>query len=173
MSAPTAIETPPASEWPAVMRGASGNDAFWSMGNRFTVRLSSVESAGALTMLEVVAPAGAGPPLHVHHREAEVFYVLEGRMTYRAGDQSYELGPGSSIYLPRDVPHAFRVTGDAPARFLALTTPGGIEALYEQLRRLPDGDGLPAGPSAEEIGRWTQTAPAFGLQMCGPPLPAS
>ena len=144
---------------------------FWSMGNSFSVRVRSAESAGALTVLEVVAPPGSGPPLHTHHREAEVFYVLAGRMRYRAGDESFELAPGASIYLPKDVPHAFRVIGDVPARFLALTAPGGIESLYEGLGRAPDREGLPERPTADEIGAWLRAAPSYGLEICGPPLP--
>jgi quercetin dioxygenase-like cupin family protein len=150
---------------------AGATSAFWSMGNSFSVRLSSAESAGALTLLEVVAPPGTGPPLHVHRREAEIFYLLEGRMTYRAGDESYELVPGGSIYLPKDVPHAFRVIGDAPARFLALTAPGGIESLYEELGRAPAHEGLPGRPSADDIAAWLAAAPRYGLEVCGPPMP--
>ena len=153
----------------AFSAGAAG--AFWSMGNSFSVRLSSAESAGALSLLEVVAPPGSGPPLHIHRREAEIFYLLAGRMLYRAGDESYELGPGGSIYLPKDVPHAFRVIGDAPARFLALAAPGGIESLYEGLGRTPVHEGLPDRPSADDIAAWLAAAPAYGLQVCGPPIP--
>lgn len=153
----------------AFSAGAAG--AFWSMGNSFSVRLSSAESAGALTLLEVVAPPGSGPPLHIHRREAEIFYLLAGRMLYRAGDESYELDPGASIYLPKDVPHAFRVIGDAPARFLALTAPGGIESLYEGLGRTPDHEGLPVPPSADDIAAWRAAAPTYGLEVCGPPIP--
>jgi quercetin dioxygenase-like cupin family protein len=145
--------------------------AFWSMGNRFSVRLNSAESSGALTLLEVVAPPGTGPPLHIHRREAEIFYLLAGRMIYRAGDETYELVAGASIYLPRDVPHAFRVLGDAPARFLALTAPAGIERLYEELGRAADHDGLPDRPSADDIAAWLAAAPRFGLEICGPPMP--
>jgi mannose-6-phosphate isomerase-like protein (cupin superfamily) len=155
---------------PVLCDGDEGG-VFWCMGNSFSIRLRSTESAGALALLEVVAPVGTAPPLHVHHREAEVFYLLEGAMIYRAGDDAFELAPGSSIYLPKDVPHAFRVIGHRPARFLALTAPGGIEALYEQLGRPPARDGLPDKPSAEEIGSWLRAAETYGLEICGPPLP--
>jgi mannose-6-phosphate isomerase-like protein (cupin superfamily) len=151
-----------------VLRDAA--QVFWSMGNSFSIRLRSAESAGALTLLEVVAPPGSGPPLHIHRRESEVFYLLAGRMIYRAGDESFDLAPGESIYLPKDVPHAFRVIGDVPTRFLALTAPGGIESLYEELGRHPNREGLPDRPSAEEIGAWLSAAPRYGLEICGPPL---
>lgn len=55
-------------------------------------------------------------PLHVHHREAEAFYLLEGSMTYREGEDVFRPESGDLIYLPVDVPPAFRITGSSPAR---------------------------------------------------------
>jgi quercetin dioxygenase-like cupin family protein len=154
-----------------ILRHADAGDVIWAMGNRFTLKLRSAETAGALSMQEVVAPAGSAPPLHTHHREAEVFVLFEGSMIYRAGEQTFELGPGSSIYLPRGVPHAFRVLGPKPARFLALTFPGGLEGLYEEIGRPAPGPGLPNPPTPEEIAAWLQVSPKYGLEVSGPPLP--
>jgi quercetin dioxygenase-like cupin family protein len=154
-----------------ILREAGAGDVIWAMGNRFTLKLRSAETAGALSMQEVVAPAGTAPPLHTHHREAEVFVLYEGRMIYRAGDETFELTPGSSIYLPRGVAHTFRVVGADPARFLALTFPGGLENLYEEIGRPAPGPGLPDPPTPEEIAAWLQTSPKYGLELNGPPLP--
>jgi mannose-6-phosphate isomerase-like protein (cupin superfamily) len=165
----TSLPTGPGSV--PVARHVDEGTVFWSMGNRFTLKLGARDTTGQLGLLEVVAPVGTAPPLHVHHREAEVFYLLEGTMIYRAGDETFELAVGSSIYLPKDVPHAFRVTGRVPARFLALTVPGGLEALYGTLGRPPDHDGMPNPPSPEEIGNWLQTTQQYGLEVIGPPLP--
>jgi quercetin dioxygenase-like cupin family protein len=154
-----------------ILRHADAGDVVWAMGNRFTLKMRSAETAGALSMLEVVAPAGTAPPLHTHHREAEVFVLFEGTMIYRAGDETFELTPGSSIYLPRGLPHAFRVVGTDPARFLALTFPGGLEGLYEEIGRPAPGPGLPDPPTQEEIAAWLQASPKYGLELNGPPLP--
>ncbi|KQX69980.1 hypothetical protein ASD06_03025 [Angustibacter sp. Root456] len=95
-------------------------------------------------------------------------------MTYRAGDDVHHLEAGSFIYLPKGIPHAFRVTGSTPVRFLGLTTPGALLALYDEVgvpateRRLPGTDGR---PPAEEIGRWNEIGPRYGLQVVGPPIP--
>jgi hypothetical protein len=89
--------------------------------------------------------------------------------------QSAGKRPGSFIYLPAGVPHAFRVTGDAPVRFLAVVAPGGLMDLYDEVgqpaaeRRLPGADGA-ALP--EDIQRWLEAAPRYGIQVLGPPLPA-
>lgn len=95
-------------------------------------------------------------------------------MTYRAADELFELAAGSFIHLPRGVPHAFRVTGQIPVRFLSLTAPGMLMSLYDEVgipaseRRLPDDDGL---PMADEIARWNKVAPRYGLEVLGPPIP--
>ncbi|WP_082537614.1 cupin domain-containing protein [Angustibacter sp. Root456] len=117
---------------------------------------------------------GHRDPLHRHTHESEAFYLLEGTMTYRAGDDVHHLEAGSFIYLPKGIPHAFRVTGSTPVRFLGLTTPGALLALYDEVgvpateRRLPGTDGR---PPAEEIGRWNEIGPRYGLQVVGPPIP--
>jgi hypothetical protein len=110
----------------------------------------------------------------VHTREAEAFYLLEGAMTYRAGEQTHHLTAGDFIYLPKGVPHAFRVTGSSPVRFVGLAVPGALLALYDEVgvpaveRRLPGPDGLPFDV---EVARWNEVGPRYGLRVVGPPLP--
>lgn len=122
----------------------------------------------------ITQPSGIATPLHVHSREAECFYILDGTMTYRAGEESYGLEAGSFMFLPQGVPHAFRVTGDRPVRFIGLSVPGALMSLYDEVgvpareRRLPGRDGT---PMAEEIARWNEVAPRYGLQVVGPPIP--
>jgi quercetin dioxygenase-like cupin family protein len=99
-------------------RPAGDGDALWVMGGLMELKLHDEETAGALAVLEVTQPPGIATPLHVHHREAEVFYLIEGTMDYEAGGELHRLSAGSLIWLPRSVPHRFRVTGQTPARFL-------------------------------------------------------
>jgi quercetin dioxygenase-like cupin family protein len=156
-------------------RGAADYPATWALGSLFEQLASGAETGGAFGLSRVTQPPGTATPLHVHSREAEAFYLLDGSMTYRAGEQDYRLSPGSFIYLPAGVPHAFRVTGDAPVSFLAVVAPGGLMDLYDEVgqpaaeRRLPGADGaaLPA-----DVQRWLEAAPRYGIQVLGPPLPA-
>lgn len=146
----------------------------WAMGSLFERLLSGRASGGALDVSLITQPPGIATPLHVHSLEAEAFYVLEGTLLYRAADQVHELTAGSFIYLPSGVPHAFRITGRAPARFLGLVSPAGLLDLYDEVglpageRRLPGADGRPA---ADEIARWNEVGPRYGLQVVGPPIP--
>jgi quercetin dioxygenase-like cupin family protein len=166
----TTVPTTPA----AVHRPTHDGPATWAMGSLFEHLLTAGESAGALGVSLVTMPPGVGTPLHRHTHEAEAFYLLEGTLTYRAGEDIHHLEPGSFIYLPLGVPHAFRITGTRPAQFLALTTPGGLMGLYDEVgipareRRIPGPDGQPMDV---EIARWNVVGPRYGLEVVGPPLP--
>jgi hypothetical protein len=99
--------------------------------------------------------------------------VLAGTLDYEAGGQLHQLTAGSLIWLPKGVPHRFLITGDSPARFLGLALPGGLERLYRAVGLPAEGRTLPgAYPAEPEIARWQAAAPANGLQVLGPPLPA-
>jgi quercetin dioxygenase-like cupin family protein len=158
-----------------VYRPGGSGAATWAMGSLFERLVGADESGGSLGVSLVSQPPGTATPLHVHTREAEAFYLLDGTLTYRAGTETYRLEAGAFMYLPRGVAHAFRITGERPARFIGLTVPGGLLDLYDEVgipaleRRLPGEDGL---PMAEEISRWNEVGPRYGLSVVGPPLPA-
>ncbi len=127
-----------------VHRPKGDGEALWAMGSLMEVKLGPDDGDGTLGVMEVTQPPGVATPLHVHHHEAEVFFLLEGSISYEGGGELYELVAGDFLYLPKDVPHRFRITGDGPARFLALMTPAGLTGLYAEVghpaleRRIPD-----------------------------------
>ena len=145
------------------------------MGSLFEHLLGAEESGGRLGVALVTQPPGVATPLHRHTHEAEAFFLLEGTMTYRAGEEVFHLAHGDFIWLPQGLPHAFRVSGDLPVTMLALTEPGGLLGLYDEVgipateRRLPGANGL---AMEVEIPRWNEVGPRYGLQVLGPPLPA-
>jgi quercetin dioxygenase-like cupin family protein len=157
-----------------LVRQPGEGPATWAMGSLFERVVSGGETGGAFCMSLVTQPPGTATPLHVHTREAEAFYVLDGTLIYQAGEELHHLTAGSFIYLPTAVPHAFRVTGSTPVRFLGLASPGGLMDLYDEVgipareRRLPGPDGTPLG---EDVVRWLDVAPRYGLQVVGPPIP--
>jgi len=155
-------------------RGAAEGPATWALGSLFEQVASGADTGGTFGLSRVTQPAGTATPLHVHSREAEAFYLLDGSMTYRAGEQTYQLSPGSFIYLPAGVPHAFRVTGEAPVRFLAIVVPGGLMDLYDGVGRPAAARRLPGPDEADlagDIQRWLAAGHEYGLQVIGPPLP--
>ncbi|HEY0869194.1 MAG TPA: cupin domain-containing protein, partial [Acidothermaceae bacterium] len=89
-----------------VFRPANSGPATWAMGSLFERLVSGEESGDQLGASIVTQPPGIATPLHTHTHEAEAFYLLDGTMTYRAGEEIFHLGVGDFIYLPLGVPHA-------------------------------------------------------------------
>lgn len=96
-------------------------------GDLVTVKITGEQTGGALTAVEIVVPPGGGPPPHVHRRESETFYVVEGRLSFTVAGESIEAGPGATLHAPKDVPHFFRNLGSEPARMFAVAQPAGFE----------------------------------------------
>jgi quercetin dioxygenase-like cupin family protein len=105
---------------------ADGGERLLWMGEPTLIKATGAETGGRYSLVECfVTPAGA-VPRHVHHREDEAFYVLEGELTFQIGDATFEAGPGSFVFGPRDVPHTYTVKTPT-ARILMLFSPAGFE----------------------------------------------
>ena len=100
------------------------------------VKASAADTGGQYTLVEMTAPAGLQTPLHVHYREDEGFYVLDGSVTIEVGEETVELGPGQHAFGPRDVPHRFTVGPDG-ARMIWILTPSGFEDFVEEVSDRP------------------------------------
>jgi mannose-6-phosphate isomerase-like protein (cupin superfamily) len=134
-----------------------------------TVKATADRTGGAFGLLESQIAPGFSPPLHVHQREDESFYVLEGDVTMRCGDRTFRVGPGAFVFLPRGVPHTFVVEGHTPARMLTLLTPGGGEGVFIDGGRPAEAEGLPpaAPPDIEKLKAVSRT---YGADIIGPPM---
>lgn len=154
-------------------RSAGEGEALWFTTNRITIKARAEDTDGAFGLIEAEAPAGASPPLHVHHREDETFWVLEGEVTIRCGERCGEetlrLGAGDFAFLPRGVPHTFVVEGGRAARFINVITPGGFERFFADVGRPAEGPGLPpAGPPDVEL--LACVSGEYECELLGPPL---
>jgi quercetin dioxygenase-like cupin family protein len=109
-----------------IVRQDGAGNARWFHGMLATIKASAEETAGQLTAVEILAPAGAGSPLHVHHDEDEGFLVLEGEVTFEVGDAVVEAKAGDWLIGPREIPHRFTV-GEGGARMFWTLTPGGFD----------------------------------------------
>ena len=94
------------------------------------VKASGESTAGSLTLIELTIDGG--PPRHVHTREDESFYVQSGTLEVECGEDRFEAGPGSFVFLPRNLPHVFRTVG-GPATALLIITPGGLDTYFDEL----------------------------------------
>jgi mannose-6-phosphate isomerase-like protein (cupin superfamily) len=94
------------------------------------LKASRQSTGGALSVFET--SIGAGPPLHVHDRDDECFYVLDGALSVHCGGEVFEAAAGSFVFLPRGRPHRFWAVGPA-ARLLLIAVPGGIEDYFREI----------------------------------------
>lgn len=104
------------------------------LGGSIHIRVRSEDTDGRFGLIEQVVPAGfPGPALHVHPDFAETFYVIDGEIAVRVGDEAHEAGPGTVAVVPPGTPHTFANPSDRPARVLVFVTPGGFERYFEAL----------------------------------------
>jgi mannose-6-phosphate isomerase-like protein (cupin superfamily) len=126
-------------------------------GERFVIRTPSEDTNGLYSMLEVVADPRNGVPIHIHANEDEHFIVLEGTAHMAIGDKRSDVAAGSSITVPKGVPHAWCNRSDTPLRMLVLFSPGGIDELFRENARRDNVDVM-------------ALAGKFGTRMIGPAL---
>ena len=107
-------------------------EALWWIGMLATIKATAEQTGGRYTLVEILAPEGFASPLHVHHLEDEGFWILEGEMTFYVGDQTVKARPGSLLFGPKEVPHAFAVDS-GPARLLFVLSPAGFEDLIREM----------------------------------------
>jgi mannose-6-phosphate isomerase-like protein (cupin superfamily) len=114
------------------------------------IKASGDDTDGSFFLSETtIAPGFPGPPPHRHERLTDMFYVLDGVLTVRVGEETYELGAGSFVCAPPGVVHTFSNPGEQPVRFLNFTTPGGWENYMRDLSAAAE-----SGPlTPETIGR--------------------
>lgn len=127
---------------------AGEGPARWWLGSLAEIKLRARDTGGLLTIIDITEPPDAEAPLHVHRREDETFWVLEGEVTFEVGGTRFAAGPGDCAFGPRDVPHRYRV-GPSGCRMLFILTPGGFEDLVEETSEPAQSRTLPPPPDTE------------------------
>jgi quercetin dioxygenase-like cupin family protein len=138
----------------------------WWIDSTLEVKLTAAKTEGHVGVWLVMGARGAASPLHVHHREDEQFLLIDGLVRFVVGDQRLDASAGHLILLPRDIPHAFVVTSER-ARLIGMVTPGGFESFFTDLATPVMPGAPPAAPPT--IAAMTAAAPAYGLEILGPP----
>ena len=118
-------------------------ETLWWESQLFTIK----SPAGGLGLVDSYLEAGSEPPMHIHTREDEFIYVLDGQLTAYVGDDALMAGAGGFVYMPRFVPHTFAVDGTGSARALIMYTPSGFERVFWEHRTADYVPGVP-GPTA-------------------------
>ena len=138
----------------------------WVVGDRYTIKAAGEETGGAFALIEAVVPPGGGPPPHIHRREDEAFYVLEGELAFHVDGRDIAAGAGSWVTLARGSLHHFKNVGDRPARMLIVVTPAGLERYFLEVgRAASDEDGESMPPTPEDIEKLVAVAPQYGIEI--------
>ena len=143
-------------------------ERIWIVGDTMTLKATGESTGGSLVLLENLTAPGGGPPPHLHLREDEFFYVLDGEFEIRVGDERHTVAAGGFAFVPRGTVHNFRNVTDVPARILVGFTPGGIEGFFRESGRRAIDDGPAPAVDEAEISRTTASAERHGLVLVTP-----
>ena len=118
-----------------------GGQPYHALGVSLTIKTNGSDSGGQWFVLEYEAPPNfPGPPPHWHKVMTEIFYVLDGCMTFRVGEQSLEVGPGGYTYITPGTVHAFSNQTGAPAKFLVIASPNLLEQYFVEMMKLVEAE---------------------------------
>lgn len=127
------------------------------------LKISGKDTGGELCFFEGDSDRKGGPPLHIHHEQDEIFYVIQGKFRFQVGDEKYEVSAGDCLFAPRKVPHAFVHIGDEKSKMMTIFQPAGkMEAFFHEFGKFT------SRPSPEVLKKIFSD---HGMEVVGPPLP--
>ena len=140
-------------------------EVYWVLGDRYTFH----QTTPSLAVLEIESAEGHGPPPHIHEREDESFYVLDGELDVQVGNEQFHAERGGFVHVPKGVLHTYKAIGSGKARHLVLVAPGGLEQLFREIGT-PAGEKSvdPADPSVV-IPKLLSLAPNYHVIIPPPP----
>ncbi len=149
--------------------GPGEGRAVWVMGGQLlTFKVTAEQTGGAYSLFEDTVPPQHGTPPHIHHREDESFYVVEGEFEFSRDGETIKAGAGSLIYVPRGSLHAFKNVGAERGRLLMSQTPGGLhERFFEEIGE--EATDRTAPPVVIEPPDLPAVAAKYGTEMPTPP----
>ena len=151
--------------------GAEEGEAYWVIGTLTVIKTTGEDTDGSFSMIEQLAPAGISPPMHVHHEDDELFYVLSGQVTFEVGGERITATEGSTVYAPHGIPHSYLT--EEETHWLMLTFEPGFERFFAEVGRPAESWTIPTeGPTEAEIAKIGALAGQYGFDLVGPPLNA-
>jgi mannose-6-phosphate isomerase-like protein (cupin superfamily) len=147
----------------AVAVAADAGEARWWFNALAVIKATSADTGGLLSIIEITEPPDTEGPLHVHYREDESFWILEGSATFYVGDTVVEGCVGDYLFGPRGIPHRYSV-GPEGCRMLFIMTPGGFEKLVIEMSRPAASRTLP--PPMTEEPDWAHIAAVAAANQC-------
>lgn len=136
------------------------------VGDVYSFLATGEDTNGKYALIEALVPPGGGPPPHVHSREEEGFYILEGEITFTLDGERVVAKAGTFANMPVGTPHSFKNESDRPAKMLISVTPAGLENMFFEVGvRLAEGATTALPPTKDEIERLLAAAPRYGVEI--------
>lgn len=154
---------------PTVRRPGQGRTVA-VVGDVYRFLATGEDTNGKYALWEAVVPPGGGPPPHVHSREEEGFYVLDGEITFTVNGEQVVAAAGTFANMPVGTPHSFKNESGQPARILISVAPAGLEQMFFEVGvPLAEGATTAIPPTKEEIEKLLAVAPKYRIQINLPP----
>ncbi len=141
--------------------------SLWFLGGLITIHIDSAQTNGAFSLIEAYGPPGGEPPLHVHANEDECFHLLEGKLKVFRGEDELVLEPGDTAFLPRSVPHTFKILSNH-ARWLGYITPGGFENYFRRLGKPAQYLAPERAPAPPDLKAMIRVGHEYGISFLRP-----
>jgi quercetin dioxygenase-like cupin family protein len=136
------------------------------VGDVYRFLATGEDTDGKYALWEAIVPPGGGPPPHVHSREEEGFYVLEGEITFTINGERVVAKAGTFANMSVGTPHTFKNESGKPARMLIFVAPAGLERMFFEVGvPLPEGSTTALPPTKEEIEKLLAIAPRYGIEI--------
>lgn len=130
--------------------GKGRNYHVW--GDLYSFKTTAAESDGAHALLEMTVNPGSGTPPHIHHAEDEMFYVLEGELSFWCGDEKFTKKAGSFVAVPKGTVHRWANESNGPAKSLVFLVPGGFDEFLMAIGTpVEDGAVSSSPPTKEQV----------------------
>lgn len=154
---------------PAVFR-PEGAPALAAAGDTYRMLVDGRHTGGHFTLIEIRVLPGGGPPPHIHRREDETFYVLEGELQLWLDGRTIDAPAGTCVFAPRGIPHRFTNATTGPTRFLVIASPSGFEDFLKAFATpIASMDATPPPVTPELIQTLLALAPKHGIEILPPP----
>ena len=136
------------------------------VGDVYRFLATGEDTNGKYALWEAIVPPGGGPPPHVHSREEEGFYVLEGEITFTVNGERVVATAGTFANMPVGTPHSFKNESDRPAKMLISVAPAGLEQMFFEVGvPLAEGATTALPPTKDEIEKLLAVAPKYGIEI--------
>lgn len=151
---------------PPILRKPNEGRTIAVVGDVYRFLATGDDTNGKYAMWEAIVPPGGGPPPHIHSREEESFFILEGEITFTVGEEKIVATTGMFANMPVGCLHSFKNNSDKTARMIISVAPAGLEKmLFKFGVPLPEGSTESLPPTKEEIDKLLEIAPNYGIEI--------